>query len=659
MNGKNHALLAIVVAVLTMVVLLSASCAAENGQAVPLVRADVYEAQARIDEALQAEMAAGFDFSEPEVILDPYQASPLTAMVLFHTDEEIGGTIAVKGRDDRDTVYGRIEPATDHLVPVYGLYNGGVTQVELTLDDGRNTALEIETEAQKLDFGDIDVQMIDESAYDYSCLTFVYPFGNTIYAVDSAGDIRWCYSGGGTMGIHPLKNGHLMVPMQFSVKPQYYKEGLQEIDLSGRVYAQYVIPGGEHHDFQELPNGNLLVASDAPDLSSVEDWVVEIDRATGEVVWQLDMKDLLSVTDGQSASMNTDGSEEYDWCHNNSLWYDAQNDLVLLSCRHLDAIVAIRRSDRTLAWILGDPAGWTEADPDLFFTPTGEPFEWQYAQHQVTMLDNGDIMLFDNGTAKVKRVEEGARVTGDEVYSRAVVYRIDTQAMTISQVFEYGKERGPEWYSDWVSGVESLDGTCDDLWITAGSHLYDPQENRHDFYPSDMMKPGLIKSTHIDQVKNGKLAYELTISGETYLSLSFRSSRMPLYVEGAYPDPNAAPVRLGKLGLMPCARTSEPLTDVLPMPEEGWSFTLDDVKLSVKGTFRSEKTADALGECSLILQSEQEARYYPLTQFPTENENGVSVAVEGWVSTHLPEGTYEILVMVDGMAHTSGYCFEV
>ncbi len=67
-----------------------------------------------------------------------------------------------------------------------------------------------------------------------------------------------------------------------------------------------MIPGGQHHDFVELPDGNLLVASDSPDLSTVEDYVVEIDRETGAVVWELDMKDLISQEDGQSASMDSD-----------------------------------------------------------------------------------------------------------------------------------------------------------------------------------------------------------------------------------------------------------------------------------------------------------------------------------------------------------------
>ena len=60
---------------------------------------------------------------------------------------------------------------------------------------------------------------------------------------------------------------------------------LLEVDLNGKIYREYAIPGGQHHDFRELSNGNLLVASDSPDLSSVEDYVVEIDRESGEVVW--------------------------------------------------------------------------------------------------------------------------------------------------------------------------------------------------------------------------------------------------------------------------------------------------------------------------------------------------------------------------------------
>lgn len=39
-------------------------------------------------------------------------------------------------------------------------------------------------------------------------------------------------------------------------------------------------------------------------------------------------------------------------------------------------------------------------------------------------------------------------------YSRAVIYKIDQKKMTIQQIWEYGKERGFEWYSPITSVTE-------------------------------------------------------------------------------------------------------------------------------------------------------------------------------------------------------------
>lgn len=226
------------------------------------------------------------------------------------------------------------------------------------MDDGTSAAFEVTTEDINVDYGTITAEMKSEASYDYTNLTFVCSTMGSLYAVDAAGDIRFYTNMGGVLGVHQLENGHILMPASYVLKPSYYKEGMIEIDLMGKIYGEYMIPGGQHHDFVEMPNGNFLVASDSPDLSTVEDYVVEIDRQTGNVVWELDMKDLMGTEEGQSASMDTDGSEESDWFHNNGLAYDAGNDLLLLSARHKDAIVAVNMEDKSLAWILGDPTGW-------------------------------------------------------------------------------------------------------------------------------------------------------------------------------------------------------------------------------------------------------------------------------------------------------------
>ncbi|MCC8045081.1 MAG: aryl-sulfate sulfotransferase [Clostridiales bacterium] len=626
-----------------------------------LTETDIFAAQSAIDAALLQEAAAGYSFESPLVVLDPYGNSPLTAVAIFSTDEELGGTITVKGKSEENDISGTFDAATNHIVPIYGLYNGDTTEVVLTLDDGTSVTLEVTTEEIDTSAWDIEAEMLDSEAYDYSTMTLTMQSGGVLLIIDSAGDIRWYFNSLGTQGVHQLSNGHLMAPASYTISGTYYKSGLVEFDLSGKYYREYAIPGGEHHDFQELSNGNLLVASNSPDLSSIEDYIVEIDRETGEVVWELDMRDILGDTDdGASASILTDGAEDNDWLHNNSLWYDEENDLLLVSARHKDAIIAVHKTEKTLAWILGDPDGWESIDESYFFTPVGDDFEWFYAEHQVTMLDNGDIMLFDNGTAKVKYDDNDNRVTGNDVYSRAVIYRIDTEAMTVEQIFEYGKERGAEWYSDWISGVISLDGTQDALQVTAGSNLYSAEEDSYDYGPIYQLASGYTSTTHIDRLIDGELVFELTITGDTYRSQTYRSLVLSVYTEGATLDVTQTGVLLGSLGEK---ATVEPeadisLEDAETLPD-GWTFSRDATKVTLSGSFTTKTSADDLADGYLVLKSADETKVYTLTQSTTESDGTTTVAVKGWVSPDGLEGsTWEIFLMLDGVTYASGYSVD-
>ena len=617
---------------------------------------DRFAQQTSIDEALSQEAQNGYPLEEALIVVNPYGTSPLSAVAIFSTEEACGGTITVKGKSSENDVTGTFAAEKDHIVPIYGLYNNDTTEVVITLEDGTSSSFEVTTEDINVDYGTIQTKMKTETNYDYENLTFICSTMGSLYAVDAAGDIRFYTTMGGSLGVHQLENGHLLMPASYVLKTSYYKEGMIETDLLGKIYREFMVPGGQHHDFVELPDGNLLIASDSPDFSTVEDYVVELDRQTGEVVWELDMKDLMGSEEGQSASMDSDGSEESDWFHNNGLAYDAQNDLVLLSARHKDAIVAVKKEEKSIAWILGDPTGWGEEYQSYFFTPEGEDFEWFYAQHNVSILDNGDIALFDNGTARVKRGDDD-RVSGDDVYSRAVVYNIDTENMTVSQESEYGKERGADWYSDWISGVVSLDGTKDHLWITAGSHLHSDEENRNDYYPKDMFVSGLTKTTYIDQVDNGELTFELTISGDTYNALTYRSFRMPLYTKGKY-DVTAVPEVLGALGETSYEEENVQTDDAAAL-SDGWSLVLDGSKISVTGSFQTDTAVDVLIPGKMILVSGDSQRAYNLTQSAAASEDGTNVTVKGWTSVDGLEGQdWEIYLELDGVLYNTGYKYS-
>lgn len=89
-----------------------------------------------------------------------------------------------------------------------------------------------------------------------------------------------------------LKNGRLMRSSSQIIHGNYYASGLTEFDLCGKYYTEYLIPGGQHHDFVELENGNLLVCSSRRFLQCGRPDCGNQSRKTGEVVYELNVSDL-------------------------------------------------------------------------------------------------------------------------------------------------------------------------------------------------------------------------------------------------------------------------------------------------------------------------------------------------------------------------------
>lgn len=192
------------------------------------------------------------------------------------------------------------------------------------------------------------------------------------------------------MEYRTIKNGHLLLSTERLVNAPYYNTGLYEIDLLGKIYMEYSLEGGYHHDYEELPNGNLLVASNQfhNEKGTVEDVIVEIDRKTGKILKQIDLKDILKMEDGKSENWS-----EYDWFHNNSVWYDEKTNSITLSGRHQDAVINIDYDTLKLNWIIGDPTNWSKEYQKYFFKPLGDDFEWQWSQH-AAMITLKDMFLF-------------------------------------------------------------------------------------------------------------------------------------------------------------------------------------------------------------------------------------------------------------------------
>ena len=164
-----------------------------------------------------------------------------------------------------------------------------------------------------------------------------------------------------------------------------------ELDWDSNVVWEYRYPL-LHHDFERLPNGNTLVltwelmpedmvpkvkgghGSEAGHHGMLGDTVREI-TPSGEVVYEWNSWEFLDFEEDRICFL--EGRAE--WTHQNTLNVTPEGDLVV-SFRQTDTVGIVDRATGNFRW------KWGRGNISH--------------QHNPTMLDNGRVLIFDNGPHK-------------------------------------------------------------------------------------------------------------------------------------------------------------------------------------------------------------------------------------------------------------------
>ena len=208
-------------------------------------------------------------------------------------------------------------------------------------------------------------------------------------------------------------------------------------------------------------------------MDMLDPYIIGYDSLT-ETHWQQAPYEEYVIYD-QDTGMAIDGPK--DWSHGNAVVYDEVDDAILVSLRHLDAVIKFDRQSGDLLWILGDHDGWTDPFAPYLLTPIGD-LEWQYHQHAPMVTAAGDILIYDNGNYRAKPFMEYFDENGNplpnpipdsELYSRAVIYNVDDTTMTVSQEWEAVSP----YFSKLISDADELPETGNIL-ITNGAQMQMP-----------------------------------------------------------------------------------------------------------------------------------------------------------------------------------------
>src|SRR5699024_8127568 len=210
------------------------------------------KAQNLLDEQEQLESdilseSEGSTLDDPYVKLDPYNRSPLAALVIFDTNEAAKVSFTVKGKHDETNISKTMKDfKTHHELPVLGLYPDHDNTVKITAETESGETLKktitISTGELPDYIPDVDIKTVDKNNVDIEKneLTFAIPSTKFFYGFDINGDIRWYGSGYNSHVLQELNNGHLLYLGKDDNSGTAYNR-LFETDYMGKLYNAFKI----------------------------------------------------------------------------------------------------------------------------------------------------------------------------------------------------------------------------------------------------------------------------------------------------------------------------------------------------------------------------------------------------------------------------------
>lgn len=252
--------------------------------------------------------------------------------------------------------------------------------------------------------------------------------------------IWWKRTGYKPIDAKLLPNGNLawseFTGGAFAVRSTPYEERR----LNGKLVRKINTVGTvtDSHDLRVMPNGHYLLVSyvirdttvdlsqyGGPADATVLDAEAQEVTPGGKLVWSWNSKDHVAVSESTpfmgaiitQPKVLPDGRTGYDLTHINSIEQDGGS--VLISLRHVGAILKVSRTTGAIEWKLGG----THTAESL--TRVGEPDDSSVfgGQHDARLLPDGTVTMHDNRT-------------GQKVGPRALRYRIDPAARTATKLEE-------------------------------------------------------------------------------------------------------------------------------------------------------------------------------------------------------------------------------
>lgn len=277
------------------------------------------------------------------------------------------------------------------------------------------------------------------------------------------GQVRYTYLVGDNSGYH--------IPNYYAYIAGYYVIADSNLNEIRRVYlhaygdvsnTQQTLL--DSHDFVLISDDHYIVESyydrtvtNIPDTLNPASSVRVVDPVIQEinndqVVWQWETTDYPEMYANSVESNNyQDSVASQDFAHMNALAIDPNDNNLLCSFRNLNTIIKINRQNGSIMWRLGGKESDFPLTADQKFL----------RQHNVSVVDNNTLMVFDNGEA------------GERAYSRVLEFKLDEVGKTVTAFNSFNV---PGDFAQYMGSVVKND-SLQTYFIGGGSAKYMVEAN--------------------------------------------------------------------------------------------------------------------------------------------------------------------------------------
>jgi len=512
--------------------------------------------------------------TDVSLISNPNPTVPLAAILSVAADEAATLTINIDDGERQWSVTPTADMAAQHEVPVIGLRADRMHAISVTLTDARGNsttseAMTFETSPLPDAFPTPRVTVHDPEAMEPGVTLFNVngrwdAEGKSAPAnfapaviVNDLGEVIWYY----------LPEGHKVHDIRRMPSGNFIYEiwpgtgGMVEIDMLGNVLRRWHFTGTAkdvaegsipvatdsfHHDFAELPNGNILLLS--TENRVIDDWytseteamaprapanvvgdvIIEMTMA-GEVLREWKLHDILDPYRIAYNSLRKNfwnvhyagvvEGEVNDWTHGNAIIYEEEDNAFVMSLPYQDAVIKVSLDSGELVWILGNHDNWREPWSEKLLTPIGD-VGWSYKHHAISHTENGTYLLYDNGVARSSPFDD--KMPLQDSYTRAVEYSVNEETMEVSQLWVYGPD-DEHFYARYLGDVDWQPQT-DNILVNIGAQETDADGINAPPGPGTQRWARVIELTHEQPAEK---VWEMRLQEDNSGWSIYRAERMP------------------------------------------------------------------------------------------------------------------------------------